>query len=167
MLRKYLTNRTHISFFSVFIISCACIFPGCASRHSYPKITVPASAYAVTTARPDSNQYGITFSINAGPFSYQYFDDIGKQLFNNGYNKCTKSAISKWQVMPGQTSEGDNWMVAMFTTKKRDKFVVLRVEQLSVKAKEKSTQKFSIAFQDISHGTRNLSNISEFCDLQD
>jgi len=169
MLGKCLINhRCHMRnlLLAAFISLCASILTGCASQRPYPKIAVPASAYSVTTSQPDSNQYGIKFLVDAEPFSHQYFDSLSKQIYDNGYTKCTKSTISTWQVTPGQTSKDDNWMVTMFTTKQRDKFVVLRVEQ-SGKAKEKSIQHFSIAFQGIGHGTPNLSNINEFCDLHD
>jgi hypothetical protein len=164
MFKKFMKNISSPIWFSITLIALANIISGCSLSHSYPRITVPKNAYDVSIVQPDRNQYGVKFTINVPNYSYKYFSAISTQIVDQGYAKCQKSAISNWQPMPGQLSKNDNLIVTMFATRKRDKFIVVRVEQLNKDSGGDAIQRFSIAFQDVSHGKPNLSNISEFCD---
>lgn len=142
---------------------------GCTHRTEFFGIEVPASATSVEFLHPTQNDAGVRFVLQTQPSSYQYVNRIRDQIKSDGYDLCRKSAISTWQPLPerggSQVNQNNYWLVEMYATRDKSKFVLLRVDQNMNANNQNATQKFLIASEIIGSGKQNLSNINEFCDL--
>jgi len=142
---------------------------GCTHRAEFLGIEVPASATSVEFLHPAPNDTGVRFVLQAQPSSYQYVNKIRDQIKSDGYNLCRKSAISTWQPLPerdgSQAYQNNSWLVEMYATRDKNKFVLLRVDQNINSNSQNATQKFLIASETIGSGKPKLSNINEFCDV--
>lgn len=144
---------------------------GCTHRAEFLGIEVPTSATNVEFLHPAQNDAGVRFVLQTQPSSYQYVNRIRDQIKSDGFDLCTKSAISTWQPLPerggSQAYQNNYWLIEMYATRDKSKFVLLRVDQNMNANNQNATQKFLIASATIGSGTGkpNLSNINEFCDL--
>ena len=147
----------------------AVFMAGCAHRAEFLGIEIPASATSVEFLHPGSNDTGVRFVLQTQPSSYQYVNRIRDQIKLDGYNLCSKSAISTWQPLPerggSQADQNNYWLVEMYAARDKSKFVLLRVDQNMNANSQNATQKFLIASEIIGSSKPNLSNVNEFCDL--
>lgn len=148
----------------IFVCATSLFASGCVRSSTLVGIEVPASATSVEYS--SSNATGLKFTIQSQPSSYKYVDNERKQIIESGYALCKKSAISTWQPFPEPGNRSDKnkyWLIEMYTTKDKKKFILLRVDEKINPHDKLATQRFIIASQNIGSGKPNLSNINEFC----
>ena len=149
--------KQRASLFAAGILFATVILTGCAPSQQF-QILTPDGAYNITHRAPDKRQYGIQFDIKTPKSSYDGFNYLKKQVLEQHFVECRKSAITSWQPLP--TSHGaETWMVEMFTNADKN-FALIKVVQ-QVDASQEVLQSYTVSFQQVD--IPNKSNINEFC----